>query len=263
MTFEGIDGVPDFTLFEFAEKRHNYCLLIPVLNERGRIEAELERANEHGIQKVCDIIILDGGSDDGGVDESVLRKLNVGALLVKTGPGRQGAQLRMGFFYAIERGYLGFLTIDGNNKDSIESVPLLIDKLKEGYGLVQGSRYLPGGRAENTPFHRHLAVKLLHAPLISRAAGQKFTDTTNAFRGYSRDYLTHPELEIFRDVFFGYELLAYLSVRAKQLGFSAVEVPVERRYPKKGKTPTKISPIKGSIDLLRVLFNTVRGRYNP
>lgn len=47
-----------------------------------------------------------------------LELYGVNTLLVKTGPGKQGAQLRMGLHFALTFGYKGVLTIDGNNKDS-------------------------------------------------------------------------------------------------------------------------------------------------
>ena len=92
---------------------------------------------------------------------------------------------------------------------------------------------------------------------------QWFTDTTNAYRAYSREYLTHPDVRPLRDVFGGYELLAYLSIRATQLGLKACEVPVTRAYPATGKTPTKISGFKGNSDLMKVLLNALAGKYNP
>ena len=66
-----------------------------------------------------------------------------------------------------------------------------------------------------------------------------------------------------RDVFMTYELLAYLSVRATQLGYRACEIPVKRVYPKKGAVPTKISFLKGNTELIRILFKNYRGAYNP
>jgi dolichol-phosphate mannosyltransferase len=66
-----------------------------------------------------------------------------------------------------------------------------------------------------------------------------------------------------RDIFMTYELLAYLSVRASQLGMKACEIPVDRVYPKAGKTPTKISFFKGNSDLLKILFKNLLGVYNP
>ena len=259
----GIAGVPDYEGTVFSRRQCEYCLLIPVINEGERIGAELERAEAAGVPMACDVIICDGGSTDGSMAPERLDSRGVNTLLVKTGPGRQGAQLRMGFHFALERGYQGILTIDGNNKDSIEDVPRFIERLREGYDLVQGSRFIEGGKAIHTPLSRYLAVRLIHAPLISLAAGSRFTDTTNAFRAYSRKYLTHPAVQPLRDEFSGYELLAYLSVRATQLGLSACEVPVTREYPKTGATPTKIKGMRGNAQLLRVLLEVLMGRYTP
>ncbi|MEG0833626.1 MAG: glycosyltransferase family 2 protein, partial [Oscillospiraceae bacterium] len=185
MKFENILGVPDFEAEELCERRSDRCLLIPVINEGERLLRELSRAQKAGVGQLCDIIILDGGSVDGSVKREVLEPLGVNSVLVKRGAGRQGAQLRMGFWWALRRGYESFVTIDGNDKDSIESIPLFLEKLSDGYDFVQGSRFIEGGIEENTPCSRLIAVRLIHAPLISLAARHHFTDTTNAFRAYS------------------------------------------------------------------------------
>ena len=258
-----LNGVPDYTAVEFEGRRHDYCLLIPVINEGARILTELGRAQKAGIDQLCDIVICDGGSQDGSTAEEALKALDVNTLLVKQDEGKQGAQLRMGIWWAMQRGYQGVITIDGNNKDSIEDVPRFIEKLREGYDFVQGSRFVPGGVAINTPLLRTISVKLIHAPLISLAAGFRFTDTTNAYRAYSMEYLTDERVQPLRDVFRTYELLAYLSVRATQLGMRACEIPVTRAYPKTGKTPTKISFFKGNWNLMEILLKTLFGAYNP
>ena len=232
---QNVPGVPDYTCTAFLPKSSDYCLLIPVINEGSRILTELGRAQKAGVDRLVDIVICDGGSTDGSMNPDTLELYGVNTLL----------------------------TIDGNNKDSIEDVPEFVAKLKEGYDLVQGSRFIPGGHAINTPKTRYAAVRLIHAPIISAAAHQWFTDTTNAYRAYSREYLTHPDVQPLRDVFMGYELLAYLSIRATQLGLRACEVPVTRAYPASGKTPTKISGFKGNSNLLQVLFAAATGKYNP
>ena len=259
---ENVAGVPKYNCNEYESKQKEYCVLIPIINEGERIHKELERAKEHGISHVADIIICDGGSTDGCTEESKLKELEVNTLLVKDDIGKQGAQLRMGFHFAKERGYKGIITIDGNDKDSIEDVPRFIEKLEEGYDLIQGSRFIKGGVAINTPFTRHVAVRLIHAPVISLTAGQWFTDTTNAYRGYSAKYLFDNRVQVFRDIFMTYELLAYLSVRATQLGMKACEIPVTRSYPKTGKTPTKISFFKGNSELMKILFANLFRKYN-
>ena len=70
-------------------------------------------------------------------------------------------------------------------------------------------------------------------------------------------------MQLFRDIFVTYELLAYLSVRASQLGLKVGEVPVERTYPHEGKTPTKISFFKGNSDLIKILILNLFKKYNP
>ena len=258
MKYENIEGVPNFECKEYSKKLTKYCICIPIINEGERIKKELERAQKFNIDQMADIILCDGGSIDGSTKDSILTNLGVNTLLVKKDVGKQGAQLRMGFYYALNRGYEGIITIDGNNKDSIEDVPKFIEKLEEGYDFIQGSRFIKGGQAINTPFIRLISVKLIHAPMISLTAKERFTDTTNAYRAYSKKYLTHPEVQPFRDIFMTYELLAFLSVKASQLHMKTCEVPVRREYPKKGKTPTKISFFKGNSELMKILIRNMR-----
>ena len=263
MVYGKQNGVPEFECTEYSAKSKEYVVLIPIINEGNRINKELKRAKDHNVSSYADIVICDGGSSDGCTAEDKLKVLGVNTLLVKKDSGKQGAQLRMGIWWALERGYNGIITIDGNNKDSIEDVPKFIEKLREGYDFVQGSRFIKGGHAINTPLIRTLSVKFIHAPIISLTAHQRFTDTTNAFRGYSRRYLEDKRVQPLRDVFMTYELLAYLSVRATQVGMKACEVPVTRAYPKKGKTPTKISFFKGNSELMKILIKNAFGAYNP
>jgi dolichol-phosphate mannosyltransferase len=54
-----------------------------------------------------------------------------------------------------------------------------------------------------------------------------------------------------------------MSVRAPQLGFKVKEIPVTRRYPPSGKTPTKIKGFRGNMKLIRILLDVIRGQYNP
>ena len=131
MIYGGRMGVPAFAYEEYASKTKEYAVLIPVINEGERILKELYRAYKHQIADHADIVICDGGSTDGSTEARKLKKLRVNTLLVKKDKGKQGAQLRMGIYWALRRGYKGIITIDGNYKDSIEDVPRFIQKLEE------------------------------------------------------------------------------------------------------------------------------------
>jgi glycosyltransferase involved in cell wall biosynthesis len=253
--------LPAFTATVLAPRRHDHALVIPVINEGARIRAQLERLAQAA--PPVDVAIADGGSTDGSLDPDMLRRTGVRALLVKTGPGRLSAQLRMAYAWCLDEGYQGIVTVDGNGKDGVEAVAAFVTKLREGYDYVQGSRYLPGGVAENTPLDRHLAGRLLHAPVLSLAARHWFTDTTNGFRAYSARYLRHPGVAPFREVFSRYELLFYLTVRASRVGCRVTEIPVSRRYPRNAPTPTKIAGWRGRFDMLGELFGAALGRFDP
>ena len=255
--------IPKHEVLELEPKKTKYCLCIPVINEGERIRGQLERIKAEKIDAAADVIICDGGSSDGSLAETMLRENGVSVLLTKRDAGKLSAQLRMGYAYALMRGYEGIITVDGNGKDDVRGVLAFIEALDAGYEMIQGSRYVEGGQAINTPKLRHIAVKLIHIPIISLGAGFKYTDTTNGFRGYSARLLLDEQVQPFRDIFDTYELLAYLSVRAPRLGYKTIEVPVTRAYPEDGQVPTKISFLKGNWLLIKILFASLFGRYNP
>lgn len=254
--------VPAHTAAEFAPKRADYGVCVFVINENGKLRKQLAAMRDH-CAGVADVIIADGGSTDGSTDADALRDLGVNTLLTKTGPGKLGAQMRMAFAWALDRGYKGVVSMDGNGKDGPDAIPRFVAALEAGCDHVQGSRFVPGGVSEHLPFSRWLGVRFVHAPLVSFASRFRYTDTTNGFRGYSRRFLADPRVAAFRDVFPGYELHYYLAIRAARLGFKVQEIPVARRYPAHGPTPTKISPVRGNLRVLRCLFAACLGRYNP
>lgn len=253
--------VPAFNAALWQGRQHVYCVVIPVINEGARIQNLLKRMSALEIASIADIIIVDGGSTDGSLASSALQAHRVRGVLVKTGPGKLSAQLRCAYAFALDQGYEGIVTIDGNDKDDPEAIPRFIEALQRGFDFVQASRFIEGGVAENTPPLRDLAIRLVHAPMLSLFSGFRWTDTTQGFRAYSRKMLLDPKLALFRNIFMAYELLAYLSCRAPQLGFRCVELATIRRYPK-GEIPSKINGLRGNLAVLIVLFNACFGAYN-
>ncbi|NMG65954.1 glycosyltransferase [Azoarcus indigens] len=254
--------VPAFDIALWPGRSQPWCVVIPVINEGERIRNLLRRMAALSVSAMADIIIVDGGSKDGSLALDALQAQGVRGLLVKTGPGKLSAQLRCAYAFALQQGYAGIVTIDGNDKDDPEGIPRFIEALKAGYDFVQGSRFVPGGVAENTPRSRDWAIRFIHAPMLSLASGFRWTDTTQGFRAYSRRMLLDPRVAPFRDVFLTYELLAYLSYRGPRLGFRCIELPSIRRYPK-GEVPTKISSVRGNLSVFKVLVAACLGRFNP
>ena len=256
--------LPEYELYKMLEKKNKYLICIPVLNEGEKFINQLKKMQELKVNTVADIIMCDGGSTDGSADIEMLKKYGVSALVIRKSPGHMSDQLMLGYYYALVNGYEGTITIDGNGKDGIEGIFEMAKALDEGYSLIQGSRYIKGGVAINTPKLREIAIKLIHVPIVNMLSGFKYTDTTNGFRAHNIKVFKDKRIQPFRyGTFPTYALIHYLTVKVPQLGYKVTEIPVLRQYPAKGKIPTKISPIKGNIDMIKILWNMFRKKYDP
>jgi dolichol-phosphate mannosyltransferase len=244
-------------------RKQQWAICVFVINEGEKVREQLRKMMNYSNQ--VDLIIADGGSTDDSLDQAFMHELDAKALLVKIGPGKLSAQMRMAMDYCVSEGYDGVIVIDGNGKDGLEAIPAFVEALAQGWDHVQGSRFIPGGYHENTPLARYLAVHLLHAPMISLAAGFRYTDSTNGFRAYSRRLLTDACINIFRPCFDRYQLHYYIAIEAAKRRFKVKEIPVSRVYPASGKTPTKIKGFGGLFAVFMQLFDVCIGKYraNP
>lgn len=263
MTFSEICGddhrAPVYRIDWQRPRQRRWAICVFVINEGEKVRKQLRAMRAYGSS--VDLIIADGGSTDGSLTPELMREVDAKALLVKTGPGKLSAQMRMAMDYCMADGYEGVIVIDGNGKDGLEAIPSFVEALEAGWDHVQGSRFIPGGHHENTPLSRYLAVNLLHAPMITLASGFRYTDTTNGFRAYSRRLLMDPAIDIFRPCFDRYQLHYHLAIEAVKRGFRVKELPVSRVYPASGKTPTKITGFGGLFAVLRQLFDVCCGKY--
>jgi dolichol-phosphate mannosyltransferase len=241
---------------QYHGKKYNCALLIPVINESLRISAQLQKMDQ---DYSVDLIIVDGGSHDSTIREVTKFSNKLTAVIEIAESLGLSHQLRVGFEYCLSMGYEHVITMDGNDKDDFKGVSKILNALEKGYDFVQGSRFIKGGEAVNTPLKRLLGIRLIHAPLTSFFAKKIFTDTTNGFRGHSRKLLEMCRFD--RDIFETYELLAYIPIKAGKLKLKCTEVPVARRYPQ-GKIPTKINSLYLELRLLGILIKAGIGKYD-
>jgi dolichol-phosphate mannosyltransferase len=171
--------VPESKMELFRPRVHKYVLVIPVINEGERIRRQLRAIFE--LRPSVDVVVADGGSTDGSLETEFLRANGCRAILTKKGSGKLSSQLRMAYAWALDEGYQGIITVDGNGKDGVEAIDAFVGKLEAGFDYIQGSRYIGGGRAINTPIDRKIGGRLLHAPLLSLLGRHWYTDTTNGF----------------------------------------------------------------------------------
>jgi len=251
--------VPLYQVAWQRSRSQRWAICVFVINEGDKVRKQLLAMKAYA--GLVDIVVADGGSSDGSLNEAIMQEAGAKALLVKTGPGKLSAQMRMAMDYCMAEGYDGIVVIDGNGKDGLKAIPSFVSALENGWDHIQGSRFIPGGHHENTPIARYLAVRMLHAPLMSVAASFRYTDTTNGFRAYSRQLLMDPRIAVFRACFDRYQLHYHLAIEAARRGFRVKELPVSRVYPASGKTPTKIRGISGLLAVLSQLFDVCLGKY--
>jgi dolichol-phosphate mannosyltransferase len=176
-------------------------------------------------------------------------------------PARNGIgfAIKEGYRYALSHGFDLIVVMAGNGKDDPREIPRLTQPiLEKGYDYVQGSRFLPGGRGERTPFLRRIFTRLF--PFAwTFLTGIRCTEVTNGFRAYKASILQDPEINIWQDWLNGYELEYYLHYKVLTLGYRFTERPVSKIYSHaKRESYSHISPLKdwqqivGPIVLLRL-----------
>lgn len=212
---------------------------IPVaFNEERAIGQVVDRLLD---ARVADIAVADDGSTDATAAIAASRGVRV-----LHAPRQQGvgAAIRGAYQWAHAQGYDIAVILSGNDKDRPSEIPRLVAPIVEGHAdLVQGSRYLHGGRHENMPAHRIGASQVLHPWIFRMVAGQYVSDTTNGFRAMRLSLLDDPRLCLDQPWLDRYELEPYLLLKAIRLGYAVREVPVTKVYPSSDRPYTKMRPL--------------------
>ena len=222
--------------------------MAPVLNEERKIGEVVRRVPRDVVDHVLVI-------DDGCTDSSPQVAATAGAEILPMGRvAGVGAALRAGYALALERGFDVAVVMAGNNKDSPEEIPLLLDPIADAEAdFVQGSRFLKQQPDFGPmPLYRRIATRV-HPLLFSLVAGQRVTESTNGFRAVHRRVLEDARIDLDQPWLDEYELEPYLYLRAARCGYRIREVPVTKVYPPKELGQTKMKPITGWWSILRPL----------
>ena len=222
--------------------------IAPVLNEELKIGEVVLRTPR---PLVDELLVIDDGSTVRSAE--VAREHGARVLAMGRVVG-VGAALRAGYREAVQGGFDVAVVMAGNNKDSPEEIPLLLDPIADGRAdFVQGSRYLvPGADFGEMPLYRRIATRI-HPLLFSVVARQRVTESTNGFRAIHRRVLEDQRIDLSQAWLDEYELEPYLYLRTIQLGYTTAEAAVSKVYPPKHLGQTKMKPITGWWSMLRPL----------
>ena len=209
--------------------------ILPAFNEADGIERLIKCFPQGDVQRV--VVVSDGSSDD-----TAQRARAAGAHVIEHARRMGcGPAIRTGLDFALEQNFDVALIVAGNGKDDPAQVERLLKPIRaQEADLVQGSRYLNGGRTANMPLHRTLGTRA-YSFLFSVLCGRRITDATNGFRALRLAVLKDPRLNIRQDWLNNYEVESYIFYQAIRLGYRVQETPVSKIYPA-GEGYTKMRP---------------------
>jgi dolichol-phosphate mannosyltransferase len=232
-------------------------LVVPVaFNEKIKLSNVIERFLKSRTRTEADYLIVDDGSDD-GTTEMIAGYKDKGVLSIKH-PRRSGvgAAIRTGINYARTHGYDIIVIMAGNDKDNPEEIPQLLQPIvRDGFDLIQGSRYFGQvGSGGQMPFYRKLATRL-HPWVFSLFTGRRLTDTTNGFRAIRLSIFNDARINLDQEWLDTYELEPYILWKVITLKYKFKETFVTKIYPpKKMGGYTKMIPIVSWWSILKPLF---------
>jgi len=151
-------------------------LVIPTLNEVDGMKQVIPLIKKEWVDE---ILIVDGGSTDGTIEEA--KKLNLKVIQQKS-KGSLGAAIYDGF-ESTKAEYLLMFGADGNNEP--EEIPKMLEKIKEGYDQVIISRFGKTSINEDAGVIDGFGNKMFTAITNIFFHGQ-FTDTLSSSRALTK-----------------------------------------------------------------------------
>lgn len=150
-------------------------IVIPARNEAARIRDVLSRISRASSKST--VLVVEDGSTDDTVEVVRCHGAKVVSLPINLG---YGGAVRVGFQYALSKGYRRVITLDGDGQHDPADLPVIARSLDEA-DLVVGSRFL-GKATYSIPLARKLGMTLFSV-ITSAVVGKRMTDTTCGFMG--------------------------------------------------------------------------------
>ena len=222
-------------------------VIIPAYNEEANLSSLLDSLVELRKKQnwSCEIIVVNDNSKDRTpviADEYSKKYAFIKTIHRKKRKNGMGYALIEGTKHA--KGEFVIWTM-GDKSDDINVCPKMIEKLKSGYDLVFGSRYMKGGSKGDLDLFK-ASLSSGYTLLCRIIFGIPVHDITNAFRCFRREVFNNISL-----IAGEFATSPEFAIKAHLAGFKLGEVPTKHKDRIAGKAKFKM--LKMSISYISLL----------
>ena len=213
-------------------------VVVPLMNEEDNVKYLIEEVDKALKNFDYELILVDDGSTDNTVEE-IKKHMNDKTKLVILNRN-YGQTSAMAAGIEVASGDV-IVTIDGDLQNDPSDIPMMIEKLNEGYDVVAGIR----AKRRDEPFRKFLSK--IANKIIRKVTGVHITDYGCTLKVFKKDVAKNLQL-------YG-ELHRFIPILAKMYGAKITEVPVKHHERKFGKSKYGFNrTFKVISDLMYLVF---------
>jgi len=200
-------------------KKAMISIIIPVYNEANTIEKTLKILNCL-VEVPHEVIVVYDHDDDNTIP--LIHKLNISlgmAIRLEKNIYGKGVVNAIKTGFKLKKGE-GVCVYSADFSDQPEAINLMYNKILEGYDVVSGSRYIPGGQKYGGPWLQTLLSRIGNH-FFCKFTSFPLSDITYSFKMYKSKVLDAIDIEY--DA--GWVISMEICLKAYLKGFKLTEIP--------------------------------------
>ncbi len=215
-------------------------VILPTYNEEQNLQALLHRIQLalDPLDYLYEVLVVNDGSKDKSAEIARTMSESMPIQLVTHAQNQGlGGTLRTGFTAALQHAESDdvIITMDADNTHPPESIPEMVDMIRNGHDLVVASRFQPGAQIVGVPWHRRLMSDGARWVFAAILPIKGVRDFTCGFRAYRAGILQRA-MDHYGDQFIsepGFASMSDILLKLRRQKPIAGEIPIVLRYDQK------------------------------